>query len=240
MQAFHQEPTLSDMERMRQRKIGWIVFGSIVMAVGLLLVARSYLFSPAETPSTERGAQSGTDLLLAPATSVPASPTPLPSASPTPAPVVVYISGAVARPDVYELPPDARVKDVVLAAGGLTAEADSERINLAAHIHDAQHIHVPRQNETLPPDDERVPQGEPPDAAGAAGAASGDDMINLNTASVSDLAALRGIGEVTAQRIVDYRTVNGPFATIDELQNVRGIGPTLLADLQGSIYVGES
>jgi competence protein ComEA len=231
---------MSDTERMRQRKIGWIVLSSVVLAVGLALVARSYLFSQAEAPTAERATQSGTSLLLSDATSVPPTPTPPPSPTPTPAPVVVYISGAVVAPDVYELPPDARVKDVIIAAGGLTAEADSERINLAAHIHDAQHIHVPRQNETLPPDDERVPQGEPPDAAGAAGAASGDDMINLNTASVSDLAALRGIGEVTAQRIVDYRTVNGPFATIDELQNVRGIGPTLLADLQGSIYVGES
>jgi competence protein ComEA len=233
MQAFHQEPTLSDMERMRQRKIGWIVFGSIVMAVGLLLVARSYLFSPAETPSTERGAQSGTDLLLAPATSVPASPTPLPSASPTPAPVVVYISGAVARPDVYELPPDARVKDVVLAAGGLTAEADSERINLAAHIHDAQHIHVPRRGETLPPDDERVPQGAPTTA-------TSDGLLNINTASVSELAALPGIGDITAQQIIDYRTINGPFTTVDELQNVRGIGPVMLAELRERLRVGDT
>jgi len=227
---------MSDTERMRQRKIGWIVLSSVVLAVGMVLVARSYLFSQAEAPTAERAIQPDTGLLLSDATSVPPTPTPPPSPMPTPAPVVVYISGAVVAPDVYELPPDARVKDVIIAAGGLTAEADSERINLAAHIHDAQHIHVPRQNETLPPDDERVPQGEPPDAAGAA---SGNDMINLNTASVSELAALRGIGEVTAQRIVDYRTVNGPFATIDELQNVRGIGPTMLADLQGSIYVGE-
>jgi competence protein ComEA len=233
MQAFHQEPTLSDMERMRQRKIGWIVLGSIVMAVGLLLVARSSLFSPAETPSTERAAQPGADLLLAPATSMPASPTPLPSASPTPAPVVVYISGAVALPDVYELPPDARVKDVVLAAGGLTAEADSERINLAAHIHDAQHIHVPRRGETLPPDDERVPQGAPTTA-------TSDGLLNINTASVSELAALPGIGDITAQQIIDYRTINGPFTTVDELQNVRGIGPVMLAELRERLRVGDT
>jgi competence protein ComEA len=236
MQAFHQEPTLSDMERMRQRKIGWIVLGSIVMAVGLLLVARSYLFSPTETPSTERAMQSGADLLLAPATSMPASPTPRPSASPTPAPVVVYISGAVALPDVYELPPDARVKDVVLAAGGLTADADSERINLAAHIHDAQHIHVPRRGETLPPDDERVPQGAP---TAAAGAVASDSPLNINTASVGELAALPGIGEITAQRIIEYRRINGPFTTVDELQNVRGIGPVMLADLRERLRVGD-
>jgi competence protein ComEA len=224
------------MERMRQRKIGWIVFGGVVFVAGLLLVARTYLFSPAPGTAAEDAAQPGTSLLLTPATSVPTLTT-LPPPTPTPAPVVVYISGAVVVPDVYELPPDARVKDVVLAAGGFAANAARERINLAAHIHDAQHIHVPRQGEPLPPDDERVPQDAP---SAAAGAAAGEGKININTASASELAVLRGIGEVMAQRIIDYRTTNGPFATVDDLQNVRGIGPALLADLRGRVHVGDT
>jgi competence protein ComEA len=225
---------MAEPERIRQRQIGWIVLGSVVLAVGGFLLARSYFAGLAAAPTQEpdNANQPGAELLLAPATPSPASP-PTPTIAPTPAPVVVYISGAVVSPDVYALPADARVKDVVLAAGGFTADAASERINLAAHIYDAQHIHVPRHGEPLPPDDERVPQDAPP----AAGAAPGSDTININTASLSELAALPGIGDAMAQRILDYRTTNGPFATVEDLQNVRGIGPAILADIQGKVRV---
>jgi len=75
--------------------------------------------------------------------------TPLSTETPSlPSTVIVYISGAVSAPDVYELPIDARIKDLVLAAGGLTADADPERINLAERLKDSEHIHVPRQGES--------------------------------------------------------------------------------------------
>jgi len=127
-----------------------------------------------------------------------------PQATDTPAApgtVIVYVSGAVSAPDVYELPLDARIKDLVLAAGGLTADADPERINLAERLNDSEHIHVPRLGEA------------PSDTSAAAdtGSATPDALLNLNTASASDLDSLPGIGQSFAERIIEYRTANGPF-----------------------------
>jgi len=142
--------------------------------------------------------------------------------------VIVYISGAVGAPDVYELPADARIKDLILAAGGLTADADPERVNLAERLKDGEHIHVPRQGEA-PAADAVVA-----DAAGAA--QSGP--LDLNTASASDLDGLPGIGQSFADRIIEYRTINGPFTSVEDLQKVKGIGAALFAKIAPLVSVG--
>jgi competence protein ComEA len=141
--------------------------------------------------------------------------------------VIVYISGAVGAPDVYELPADARIKDLILAAGGLTADADPERVNLAERLKDSEHIHVPRQGEA-PAADAVVA-----DTAGAA--QSGP--LDLNTASASDLDGLPGIGQSFADRIIEYRTTNGPFTSVEDLQKVKGIGAALFAKIAPLVSV---
>ncbi|MCG8348112.1 MAG: ComEA family DNA-binding protein [Chloroflexales bacterium] len=145
--------------------------------------------------------------------------------------VAVYITGAVARPEVYKLPHDARIKDVVLAAGGLTDDADSERINLAAHIEDAQHIHILRIGETAAP---VAGSGAGMDSS----ASSASNLVNLNTASAAELEDLDGIGQKLAERIITYRETEGPFESVDDLGNVTGIGSKLLNDLRPLVTVG--
>ncbi len=145
-----------------------------------------------------------------------------------PSTVIVYISGAVGAPDVYELPSDARIKDLVLAAGGLSADADTEQINLAERLKDSEHIHVPRQGE-VPAADAIV--------ADAAGTAPGG-LLDLNTASASDLDSLPGIGQSFAARIIEYRTTNGPFTSVADLQKVKGIGTALFAKIAPLVSVG--
>lgn len=146
--------------------------------------------------------------------------------------MLVYVSGAVRAPDVYQLPPDARVKDVVLAAGGFADGADSDAINLAARLDDGQHIHVPWQGqaalqEQVPGDDEAVSSAEAPDA-----------LLDLNRADASDLEGLPGVGSTTAERIIAYRDEHGPFTSVDELKQVKGIGPALFAKLAPLVRVG--
>jgi competence protein ComEA len=142
--------------------------------------------------------------------------------------VIVYVSGAVSAPDVYELPLDARIKDLVLAAGGLTADADPERINLAERLKDSEHIHVPRQGEA------------PDDGAGVADTVGAvpSGLLDLNTASASDLDGLPGIGQAFADRIIEYRTTNGPFISVEDLQKVKGIGAALFAEIAPLVSVG--
>ena len=155
--------------------------------------------------------------------------TPLSTDTPSlPSTVIVYISGAVSAPDVYELPIDARIKDLVLAAGGLTADADPERINLAERLKDSEHIHVPRQGES--PGDGAV-------VADTTSVAQGGSL-DLNTASASDLDSLPGIGQSFADRIIEYRTTNGPFTSVEDLQKVKGIGAALFAKIAPLVKVG--
>ena len=145
---------------------------------------------------------------------------PAPAAAPD---LVVYVSGAVRSPDVYALPAEARVKDLVVAAGGLSADADSEQINLASRLSDGEHVHVPRRGEAPAP---AVPEGQ------------GSALIDINAASAEDLTALPGIGTTTAERIVQYRAENGPFAAVEDLQEVKGIGPALLGKIEALVTVG--
>ncbi|MFL5804071.1 MAG: helix-hairpin-helix domain-containing protein [Roseiflexaceae bacterium] len=206
----------------------------LVVLVGIIIIAWPFLrSSDARSPvpeSIEIQNNDAFDLSATPRDTEPARPQrPGASATPLTEYVIVYISGAVLHPDVYQLPPDARVKDVVLVAGGLTEDAAVDRINLADHVADAQHIHIPRQDEAAPASQiERVDATE----------SSADAPLNINTASAADLDSLSGIGPAIAQRIVEYRTVNGPFQSVEDLQQVKGIGPALFAKIAPLITVG--
>jgi competence protein ComEA len=146
-------------------------------------------------------------------------------ATPTPATINVYVSGAVKKPDVYPLPLNSIVKDAITAAGGATADADLDRINLATRLADQMQVYVPRQGEAAPPSN-----GLAPDALAA--------KININTASAEELDKLPGIGPTTAKAIIDYRTKNGPFKTIDVIKDVPRIGDALFEKIKDQITVG--
>jgi competence protein ComEA len=164
-----------------------------------------------------------------------ATATPAPTATFTPAPLRVYVSGSVVRPDVYALDPGAIVRDAIAAAGGFRSDANREAINLATPLLDGAQVHVPPQAEVVvtPPAgvSAPAPTPEPPaaavvPAAGVRAAPAG--KININTASLAELDTLPGVGPVTAQRIVDGR----PYAQIEDIKRVRGIGDATFEKLQ--------
>ena len=157
---------------------------------------------------------------------------PLPGASPvgdvdTPTEVVVAVAGKVRRPGLVRLPLGSRVDDAVRAAGGLLPGASTELLNLARRLVDGEQVLV-----GIGP-----PPGAP--AAGPAAPAPGG-LLDLNAAGVADLDALPGIGPVLAQRIVDWRTENGRFASVDQLREVTGIGETTSGTSTGGCGTGAS
>ena len=148
--------------------------------------------------------------------------------APTDKPVIVYITGAVPRPGVYALPKDARVQDAISAAGGFLAEADKSQINLAAVLEDGEKFDIPYVEGASPVLGTPVPSV----------VASTTELVNINTASASDLDALPGIGPTTAQKIIDYREANGPFLSTQDIINVSGIGPGTYERIKDLITVG--
>lgn len=135
--------------------------------------------------------------------------------------VVVHVAGAVRDPGVYRLPEGARVTDAVERAGGTTAGAASDAINLAARLADGQQVVVPART---------------PGAGAAAAAAKGTGIaagpISLGTATVEQLETIEGIGPVTAQEIIEFRDRNGGLASIEELDEISGIGPATMDALR--------
>ena len=155
-----------------------------------------------------------------------------PSPTVAPAPTVrttirVYVSGAVLHPDVYSLPVDSIVRDAMIAAGGPASDADLDRINLAAPLGDGMQVHFPRQGAPAAAPDGPV-TGTLPSSA----------PIDINTATLEQLDSLPGIGPVIAQRIIDYRMANGPFTSIEQIKEVRGIGDALFENIKDRIMVG--
>jgi competence protein ComEA len=150
--------------------------------------------------------------------------------TPSPAPIFVDVAGWVRRPGVYEFTSDQRVIDAVDAAGGARPGADLMALNLAAPLTDGTQILVPKAGVTPPVSggDASVP---------GAGAPSGSTLININTASATELEELDGVGEVIAAAIVEYRTQNGPFTSVDQLEDVSGIGPATMEGIRDSVTV---
>lgn len=138
--------------------------------------------------------------------------------------LVVDVAGAVRRPGLYRLREGSRIDDAIAAAGGATGKAQLDTVNLAAPVADGEQVLVPGRG---------VASAAASSPSG--GAASPSAPLDLNTATAEQLDALPGIGPVTAQKIIDYRTAHGPFHAVDELQGVPGIGPAKMAQLKGLV-----
>ncbi len=170
----------------------------------------------------------------------------VPAAEPV-ALLYVHVIGAVREPGVVEVPAGARVSDVVEAAGGLSGTANLSLINLARVVVDAERIWIPVEGEELPVEvadssptvsstPGAIPETTTGDGTGVGEAAPA--QIDLNTADSTALQTLPGVGPVTAESILTWRTENGRFNTIDELLEVSGIGPRTLDKLRPRVIVG--
>ena len=180
-----------------------LLAGGLVALVLLLLAGRLLLHSGASA-------------------SVPVPAPIVPSTTTAASAVVVDVAGAVRRPGLYRLTEGARVADAVARAGGATAKAQLELVNLAARVSDGEQVVVPRRG--------AVAASSSGDAGAAPALPAGP--VHLNSATLEQLDALPGVGPVTAQKIVDYRQEQGAFASVDELDAVPGIGPARLEQLR--------
>jgi len=145
----------------------------------------------------------------------------LPSLTPTP--FKVYIAGAVNNPGVYEMQTNSRIQDLITAAGGVTEDAFLNSVNLAEKLYDGQKVVIRFSSENS---DELLTEEE-----------NSSGVININRASLEELMELPGIGQQKAQDIIEYRNQNGQFNTIEEIQNVSGIGPTIFENIKNVITV---
>ena len=139
--------------------------------------------------------------------------------------IFVDIKGAVKNPGVYQMKSGDRVKDALDAAGGLTDEADSQKVNLAQRVEDQMVIVVPKVGEEAT----EMPAGV------TSKEAAKDGKVNINTATVEELKTLKGVGEKKAEAIIEYRKKNGSFKTKEDLMKVRGIGKKLFESFQERI-----
>jgi len=178
--------------------MGW----TVAVVVAVLLGARLLDSGPTPPPVRVDGASSGERR----------------SAGAAPSGPYVHVAGAVRRPGLYRLPRDARVAAAVRRAGGPSAHADLNLVNLAARLQDGQQVVVPAS------------QG-----AGGATVAGADAPISLGSATAEQLDELDGIGPTLAERIVEYRQAKGGFGSLDQLAEVEGIGEKRLEALKTAL-----
>lgn len=140
--------------------------------------------------------------------------------------IIVDIKGEVNKPGVYELEGDARVKEVILKAGGLTKKAEEKQLNLAEKLSDQQMIYVPNKSEAI---EMQAPNENSEEQS--------DEMIDINAADLNELQKINGVGPAKAQAIIDYREENGSFKTVDELGEISGFGEKTVEKLRDSIKI---
>lgn len=205
----------------------WFVFGTItVLAIAYSVWAITH-------PATDTS-----PVVIEIPTPVTPSPTPLPpttTPTPTPAPLRVYISGEVRQPDVYILPPGSIIKDAISAAGGATSKANLDVVNQAQELKDQQHIHIPAHSDNLPTPP--VVEGGVSQIKPVLQTTPSPTKVNINSASLQALELLPGIGPAIAQRIIDYRSEYGAFATPEDIMRVKGIGQGTFDKLKDMIVV---
>ena len=145
--------------------------------------------------------------------------------------ILVEIKGQVASPGVFEMQSDARLHEAIKLAGGLLPEADELSLNLAMKLSDEMSIYVPKTGET-----EAAP-AVITQATGSAETESAEGSVNINTADETGLSTLPGIGPSKAAAIIAHRDEHGPFASIEALKDVTGIGDKTFENLKDAISV---
>lgn len=192
------------------------VAGGILLALALVAGAWFLLRTPSGPPPEE----------LLPVAGSSADPAASTTTTTEASFVIAHAAGAVLQPGVYELPAGSRVTDLIDAAGGAAADADLDRLNLAAPVVDGQRVYVPKIGEAMPAD-------------AAVGAVGGQPAgpLDLNTATLEQLDTLPGVGPATAKAIIDERERRGGFRSVDDLLDVRGIGPAKLDGLRDLVTV---
>jgi competence protein ComEA len=191
-------------------------------AIALTLLALAAVLVAAHLFGGGRGAGASVSTDVPPLTA-PADPSAAVSSAVSRTVLVVDVAGAVRRPGLYRLPSGSRIADAVARAGGMSRQAAAASVNLAAPLADGEQVLVP----TL------AAGGSAASSPG--GAASPSAPVDLNSATVDQLDALPGVGPVTAQKIVDYRTEHGPFTSVDDLDAIPGIGPARIENLRGLV-----
>ena len=139
--------------------------------------------------------------------------------------IIVEIKGEVKHPDVYEMEEGSIIRDIIEKAGGLTSEANIDKINRAEKLKANQLIVIPNKNST------EIINLTP------SGTSSNDEIININTASTEELQKISGIGEVKAQNIIKYREENAGFKSIEEIKNIDGIGEKTFEKIKDKISI---
>ena len=230
-----QHERVKRMDRWAEKLLG---HKAVVVAILVVIAAASGLAmasfsSRSSGVSFERGDEAGT-LDVHEADDSPDDADESSAKSSSAAEVYVDVDGAVVRPGVYRLKDGARVSQAIDAAGGLTAEADVTGLNRASKITDGQKIYVPTVGEQQAT---AAVGGAESGAATTPGTGSSSGLVNINTASAAELQTLSGIGPSMAQSIIDERTQNGAFASVDDLMRVSGIGEKKLAKIKDCICV---
>ena len=206
------------LEELAGRRRDVLLVAALVAVVGLAaMVLRARSAEPAIAPPAE----SGSVVTAAPAVSPSAAAPAVPGTS-----ILVHVAGAVRRPGLYEMPAGARIADAIDAAKGPKPVADLDALNLAEPLTDGQKIEVPRRGEEV---EVAVPPALVP---GSTSSPLPGGVVNLNTADQIALEAIPGIGPVTAQAIIAYRTEIGSFTSIEQLLEVSGIGPATLESMR--------
>ena len=211
---------------MKAQTINWVHVG-IALAVGIVLTTLTIGLSNQIRPAPIQ--------ILPPPTATPLLPTS------TPEPLSIYVNGAVNQPGVYELPFGSRLTDAVAVAGGFSAEAASDLVNLAAPLHDGVQVFVPGVGDSAEVATQLLLQHTQVTTADPSSSGTGtlNGKVNLNTATRAELDMLPGVGEATAQKIVTYREDNGRFKMIDDIMNVPGIGEAKFEQMRELIEVDE-
>lgn len=223
-----------------------MILGAALVALALLLALRTVMTAPGSRPQAGPAATATAGAEENPAGgSPPAGPATGTGAAPSSGPgrtgvetggtgeLLVHVVGAVRAPGVVRLPAGARVVDAIEAAGGVREDAQTDQLNLARLVADGEQVRVPVVGEVV----EAVPSPEEGATPSAGGTASGSGPINVNTASATELERLPGIGPALAERIVNHRQAHGPFASLDDLTDVPGIGKAKLEALRAEATV---
>ncbi|HEM6220081.1 TPA: helix-hairpin-helix domain-containing protein [Streptococcus suis] len=196
-------------------------------AAGLLLTTFLIFSQPAKSDQTGLTDFPQTEQTLSSQEQTDGSST---ASSEEPSQLVVDVKGAVAKPGLYTLEEGSRVNDAVKAAGGLTSQSDPKSINLAQKLSDEAVVYVASK-------DENISVVASTTASSAMSQEGNKSKVNLNTATEADLQTISGIGAKRAADIVAYREANGGFKSVDDLNNVSGIGDKTMESIRPYVTV---